>query len=123
MADTSQSETGGRGIARKLLIPALISAVGSLLGYLLSKRDKIREAAPKLREAVSDVPMPKVPEGGVGEITSDLQGKLDEVLGKESATESDFDSSAPTDRDLSKFEERRRARQERRTRRQRKSRS
>jgi hypothetical protein len=120
MADTSEAEGRGSGIVRKLAVPVAISLVGSLLGFVLSRRDRLRAAGPKLRETISDLPLP---EGGVGEITSDLQGKLDEVLGKEPSIDGDLEQGVPTDQDLSEFEERRRARQERRDRRRRRSRS
>ncbi len=122
MADTPESEGRAGGIARKLLIPMAISAVGTLLGFLLSKKDRLREAAPKLRETVSNLPIPETPGGVMGELTSDLKGKLDEVLGKEPAAENEFDSAVPTDEDLSEFEARRQARQERRNQRRRRSR-
>lgn len=119
----TKSETEGResGIARKLLVPAAISVAGSALGFLLTKRDKVREAAPKLREAVSDLSVPGVPEGGVGELTGDLRGKLDEVLGKEPAADAKA-SSSKTSIDHSELARRRRERQERRNRRRQRSR-
>jgi hypothetical protein len=120
----TKPETEGResGIARKLLVPAAISAVGSALGFLLTKRDKVREAAPRLREAVSDLSVPGVPEGGVGELTGDLRGKLDEVLGKEPAGGPGSASSPKTSIDHSELARRRRERQERRNRRRQRSR-
>jgi hypothetical protein len=119
----TKPETEGResGIARKLLVPAAISAAGSALGFLLTKRQKVREAAPKLREAVSDLSVPGVPEGGIGELTGDLRGKLDEVLGKEPADASRA-SSPKTSIDHSELERRRRERQQRRNRRRQRSR-
>ena len=45
MADTTESQGRAGGISRKLLIPVAISAVGTLLGYLLSKKDRLPEAA------------------------------------------------------------------------------
>lgn len=123
MADTPESKGRAEGIMRKLLIPVAISAVGTLLGFLLSKKDRLREAAPKFRETVSDLPIPTTPGGGMGELSSDLKGKLDEVLGKEPAGDIDLDSGIPTEQDLSEFEERRQARQERRNRRRQRPRS
>jgi hypothetical protein len=120
MADTSESEGRAGGIPRKLLIPVAISAVGSLLGYLLSKRERLQEAAPKLRETVSDVPVQETA-GRAGELTNELRGKLDKVLGKE--PEADLDSGIPTEEDLSEFEERRRERQKRRDQRRQRPRS
>ncbi len=122
MADTPESEGGAGGIPRKLLIPVAISAVGSLLGYFLARRDRLREAAPKLREAVSDLPIPEMP-GRTGELANELKGKLDNVLGKEPETDVDIDSGIPTDQDLSEFEDRRRERQKRRNQRRQRPRS
>jgi hypothetical protein len=128
MASTPESEGRAGEIARKLAVPVAISAAGSAVGFLLTKRDRVREAAPKLREAVSDLPRPHVPERGVGELASDLRGKLDEVLGREPAadTEEESDGGSGSTRrsavDLSEFEGRRRERQERRARRRQRSR-
>jgi hypothetical protein len=126
MATTTETEGRGSGVARKLIAPAAISLVGSAAGLLLTQRQKVREAAPKLREAVSDLPVPHVPERGVGELAGDLRGKLDEVLGREPTAEadeqSDGGSTGRTRTDLSEFAERRRARQERRDERRRRSR-
>jgi hypothetical protein len=125
MATTTETEGRASGIARKLIVPAAISLVGSAAGFLLTQRQKVREAAPKLREAVSDLPS-HVPEGGVGELAGDLRGKLDEVLGRESTAEADERSNSGsmghTGMDRSELEERRRARQERRDRRRQRSR-
>jgi type IV secretory pathway TrbL component len=118
----TKPETEGTGIARKLLVPAAISAAGSALGFLLTKRQKVREAAPKLREAVSDLSVPGIREGGVGELTGDLRGKLDEVLGKEPAAGAGRASSPETSIDHSELARRRRERQERRNRRRQRSR-
>jgi hypothetical protein len=122
MADTPKSEGRAGGISRKLLIPVAISAVGTLLGYVLSKKDRLPEAASKLRETVSDLPVPETP-GRTGELGNELRGKLDKVLGKEQDADSDFDSGIPTKQDLSKFEDRRRERQKRRNQRRQRSRS
>jgi hypothetical protein len=118
----AETEAGGSGLARKLIVPAAISAAGSALGLLVTQRQKVREAAPKLREAVSDLPVPHVPEGGVGELAGDLRGKLDEVLGKEPSADTGGETSARTAIDRSEFQQRRRARQERRDRRRQRSR-
>jgi hypothetical protein len=118
----AETEERGSGIARRLLVPAAISAVGSALGFLLTKRQMVRDAAPKLREAVSDLPVPRVPEGGVGELTGDLRGKLDEVLGKEPAADAGRASSSKTSIDHAELARRRRERQERRNRRRQRSR-
>ena len=119
MATGPETEEGGSGIARKLIVPAAISVAGSAVGLLLTQRQKVREAAPKLREAVSDLQVPHVREGGVGELTGDLRGKLDEVLGREPAgdTGDDGGSRSDTGIDRSELEQRRRERAERRDRR------
>lgn len=122
MPDTPESEGRAGGMPKKLLIPVAISAVGTLLGYLLSKKDRLPDAASKLRETVSDLPLPETP-GRTGELTNELKGKLDKVLGKESETDTDIDSGTPTDQDLSEFEERRRERQKRRDQRRQRPRS
>jgi hypothetical protein len=122
MADTPEKKERGGGVPRKLLIPVAISAVGTLLGYLLSKKDRIPEAASKLRETVSDLSIPETP-GRTGELGNELRGKLDKVLGKEQEADSDFDSGIPTKKDLSEFEDRRKERQERRNQRRQRSRS
>jgi hypothetical protein len=122
MATKPETQGHGSGIARTLLVPAAISAVGSAVGFLLAKRQKVREAAPKLREAVSDLSVPGVPEGAVGELTGDLRGKLDEVLGKEPAADAGRAASSKTSIDHSELERRRRERQERRNQRRQRSR-
>ena len=122
MATKPETEGRGSGIARRLLVPAAISAAGSAIGFLLTKRQMLRDAAPKLREAVSDLPVPGVPDGGVGELTGDLRGKLDEVLGKEPAAGADGASSPKTSIDHSELARRRRERQERRNKRRQRSR-
>jgi hypothetical protein len=122
----TETEGRGTGVVRKLIGPAAIGLVGSAAGLLLTKRQKVREAAPKLRKAVSDLPIPRVPEGGVGELTGDLREKLDEVLGREPAADSDGGANGGSTGaraiDWSEFEQRRRARQERRNRRRQRSR-
>ena len=124
MATGPETEARGSGIARKLIVPAAISAAGSAVGLLLTRRQKVRAAAPKLREAVSDLPVPHLPDGGVGELTGDLRGKLDEVLGRDAAGEAgdDTDSRSGTGIDRSELEQRRRERRERRDRRRQRSR-
>jgi hypothetical protein len=119
----TKPETEGRGseIARKLLVPAAISALGSAVGFLLTKRHKIREAGPKLRDAVSDLPA-RVPDAGAGELTGDLRGKIDEVLGKEPAAGVRRAASSTTSVDHSELERRRHERQERRNQRRQRSR-
>ena len=124
MEATTETEGRGSGIARKLIVPAAVSLVGSAVGLLLTNRQKVREAAPKLREAVSDLPVPRAPEGGMGGLAGDLRGKLDEVLGREPAVDADEDSHGASSGGVerSEFEQRRRARQERRNQRRQRSR-
>jgi hypothetical protein len=125
MAPRAEIEEGGSGIARKLIVPTAITAAGSAVGLLLTKREKLREAAPRLRQAVSGLRIPQVPQvpaGGVGELAGDLRGKLDDVLGKEPAAEAGGESRAHTGIDRSEFQQRRRAREERRSRRRQRSR-
>jgi hypothetical protein len=112
----TETEGRGSGVVRKLIAPAAIGLAGSAAGLLMTQRQKVRGAAPKLREAVS--------ESGVGELTGDLKEKLDEVLGRGPAADDDGASNFTGARevDWSEFEERRRARQERRERRRQKSR-
>jgi hypothetical protein len=128
MATEPETGTHWSGVARKLMVPAAIAAAGSAVGLLLTKRQKLRAAAPKLREAVSDLRVPHIPEGGVGEFAGDLRGKVDEVLGREptakdeGGSSGDGASSGDTKIDRSKLQQRRRERQERRDRRQQRSR-
>lgn len=117
MATESDTGENGNGMARKLLVPVAISAVGSAVGFLLTKKQDLRAVAPKLRDAVSDLPRPHMPEGSVGDLTDDLRGKVESVLGKDSSAVSSEDSTGPIDR--SKLEQRRRARQQRRNQRRR----
>jgi hypothetical protein len=115
MAPTPETGERRSGIARKLIVPAAISLAGSALGFLLTNRQKLRDAAPKLREAAPDL-------GGVGELTSDLREKIDEVLGRKPTADAGGDIARAREVDWTKFEERRRARRERRERRGRRSR-
>jgi hypothetical protein len=117
----TETEGRGSGIARKLIVPAAITAAGSAVGLLLTQRQKLRAAAPKLRAAVSDLPVPRPPELGVGELAGDLRGKLDEALGKEPAGDTGGRSSAARI-DRSEYQQRRRERQQRRDRRRQRSR-
>ena len=112
-------------VVRKLAVPAAISAAAGAAGLLMTKRQNVRDAVPKLREAASDIPRPSLPEGGVGDLAGDLRGKLDDVLGKEPSGDGSGDgtgsSSAPASFDRSEFEQRRRERQERRNERRQRS--
>jgi len=123
MATESETQSGGRGIARKLMLPAAISLVGTVVGFILTKRQSIQEAAPKLREAVSDLPRPHVPQGGVGDLAGELRDKVDSVLGKDAPASGSVGSAASADEsttvDRSALEKRRRAREQRRNQRRR----
>lgn len=121
MAATPDTETGGKGIARKLIVPAAISAAGSAVGLLLTQRQKVTEVAPKIRDAVSDLAVPRS-DRGVGELTGDLRDKVEEVLGKTPASDAGEQSTTKSRIDRSELEQRRRARQERREQRRQSSR-
>jgi hypothetical protein len=119
-------DTGADGVARKLIVPAAVSAAAGAAGLLLTKKrdvrravskSDVRQAVPKLREAVSDLPLPNVRDSGVGDLAGDLRGKLDDVLGKGSSEEQTL--TAPPSRIDPEFERRRRERQGRRERRRR----
>lgn len=119
-------DTGADGVARKLIVPAAVSAAAGAAGLLLTKKkdvrravakSDVRQAVPKLREAVSDLPLPNVRDSGVGDLAGDLRGKLDDVLGKGSSEEQAL--TAPPSRIDPEFARRRRERQERRDRRRR----
>jgi len=120
MANGSENGGQGNGLGRKLLAPAAISLVGSAIGFLLTKRQDLRAAAPKLRNAVSDLPRPHVPERGVGDLADELRGKVDSVLGRDSPSTTSSGSSTRVDH--AELQQRRRARQERRDRRRKRSR-
>jgi hypothetical protein len=119
-------DTGADDVARKLIVPAAVGAAAGAAGLLLTKKrdvrravskSDVRQAVPKLREAVSDLPLPNVRDSGVGDLAGDLRGKLDDVLGKGSSEEQTL--TAPPSRIDPEFERRRRERQERRERRRR----
>lgn len=119
-------DTGADGVARKLIVPAAVGAAAGAAGLLLTKKrdvrravskSDVRQAVPKLREAVSDLPLPNVRDSGVGDLAGDLRGKLDDVLGKGSSEEQTL--TAPPSRIDPEFERRRRERQGRRERRRR----
>jgi hypothetical protein len=119
-------DTGADDVARKLIVPAAVGAAAGAAGLLLTKKrdvrravskSDVRQAVPKLREAVSDLPLPNVRDSGVGDLAGDLRGKLDDVLGKGSSEEHTL--TAPPSRIDPEFERRRRERQGRRERRRR----
>ena len=118
MATETGATNGDRGNLRKLLIPAAAGVAGSALAVVLTKKPKqlIESMSPKVRDA-----MPQLPPGGVGEITDDLRGRLESVLGRDSEHDDQqlegFERQTPKTFDSSKFEQRRAERRERRERR------
>lgn len=122
----TEPDTGADGVARKLIVPAAVGAVAGAVGLLLTKKKDVQravsqsdvgQAVPKLREAVSDLPLPNVRDSGVGDLAGDLRGKLDDVLGKGSSEEQAL--RATPSRIDPEFERRRAERQARRERRRR----
>jgi hypothetical protein len=118
--------TGGDGTLRKLLVPTAAGVAGSALAVVLTKKPKQLAAAmpkqlgdvvPKVREA-----MPDLPGGGVGEITDDLRGRLDSVLGRSDDDDlGGFEDQTPQALDSGDFEQRRAERRERREQRRRRA--
>jgi|SRR5689334_18171483 hypothetical protein len=114
MAKDSENEAAG-GKLRKLVIPTAVGVAGSAIAVVLTKKPKqLDELVPKVREA-----MPDLPQGGVGELTDDLKGRLDSVLGKGDDELDGLEEQAPSDIDAAKFEQRREERRKRREQRRR----
>jgi hypothetical protein len=121
--------TGSRqdGRLKKLLVPTAAGVAGSALAVALTKKPKqILDAVPKqLGDVVPKVrdAMPDMPEGGIGEITDDLRGRLDSVLGKETddVRLEGFEGQTPSRFDTTKFEQRREERRQRREQRRRRA--
>jgi hypothetical protein len=123
-----ESATGRDGGLRKLLLPAAAGIAGSAVAVALTKKPKqiadavprqLGEVVPKVRDA-----MPQLPEGGIGEITDDLRGRLDSVLGRDGEDDDSiggFEGQTPKQFDASKFETRRAERRERREQRRRRA--
>jgi hypothetical protein len=121
-------ESGG---LRNWLVPTAAGVAGSAVAVALTKKPKrladvvpkqLEDIVPRVREA-----MPDLPSGGVGEITEDLRGRLDSVLGKDESDESDedlggFAGQQPRKLDADKYEQRRAERRERREQRRRRAR-
>jgi hypothetical protein len=98
---------------RRLIVPAL-GIAGGAVGLFLTKRTKaLRDAVPKAREAI-----PELPEGGIGELTGDLRSKLESVIGGGARSQP---SIQPRAFDTRKFEKRRAERRQRRERRRRRA--
>ena len=112
----TKSKQDGR--LKKLLVPTATGVAGSALAVALTKKpDRLKQAipeplgevVPKIRDAMS--------EGGIGEITDDLRGRLDSVLGKGEGDGGElegFEAQTPRRFDSSKFEQRRAERRKRR---------
>ena len=119
MAKDTETEAAG-GTLRKLVVPAAVGVAGSAIAVVLTKKPKqLDELVPKVREA-----LPDLPEGGVGELTDDLKGRLDSVLGKDDGDGDElegFDEQEPSSIDAEKFEQRRDDRRKRREERRRRA--
>jgi hypothetical protein len=125
-----ETETGSSrgGKLRNLLVPAVAGLAGTAVAVAVTKRPKqlldavpkqVAEAMPKVREA-----LPAGPEGGFGEITDDLRGRLETVLGKDTENDNQlaaFEDQTPSRFDTSKFDQRRAERRERREQRRRRA--
>jgi hypothetical protein len=113
MARDVRAEGDGETKLRKLLVPAAAGVAGTAVAVALTKKPKqLGEAVPKVRDA-----MPKLPEGGIGEITDDLRGRLESVLGRDSVDDEQlggFEGQTPKAFDKSGFEKRRAQRRKRR---------
>jgi hypothetical protein len=114
------TETTGRdSTLRKLLVPTFAGAAGTAVAVALTKKPKqLKDAIPRVRDA-----MPDLPHVGVGEITDDLRHRLDSVIGKDSpgGDLGDFDGQAPADFDHETFAKRRAERRKRREQRRRRA--
>jgi hypothetical protein len=126
MAKGTRALSTRDGKLKKLLVPTAAGVAGSALAVALTKKPKqlinampkqLGEVVPRVRDA-----MPEMPDGGIGEITDDLRGRLDSVLGKEGGDDDrleGFEGQTPSRFDASKFEQRRTERRERREQRRR----
>jgi hypothetical protein len=113
------TEADQTGMLKKMLVPTAMGVVGSALAVVLTRKPKkLGEILPKVRET-----MPDVPSGGVGEITDDLRGRLDSVLGRTDPDDQldGFESQTPQKLDTARFEQRRNERAKRREQRRRRA--
>jgi hypothetical protein len=120
MAKDTENEAAAGGKLRKLVVPTAVGVAGSAIAVALTRKPKqlVGEMVPKVREA-----LPDLPQGGVGELTDDLKGRLDSVLGKDGDDDEveGFDEQAPSRFDAAKFEQRRDERRKRREQRRRRA--
>jgi hypothetical protein len=119
MAKDTETDSAG-GTLRKLALPTALGVAGSAIAVVLTKKPKqLDDLMPKVREA-----LPDLPQGGVGELTDDLKGRLDSVLGRDEGDGDEvegFDEQAPSRIDAEKFEQRREDRRKRREQRRRRA--
>jgi hypothetical protein len=118
MATEPDAGAQSSSAARKLLVPGAIGLAGGVAGLLLTKKDELRAKVPQLGEAIPQVP--ERIESGIGDLTEDLRGKLDSVLGKDGeASPPEAEDDEVTNRSPDELEQRRAARKERRAKRRR----
>ena len=117
MEKGSGTRGSGQTMLRKVLVPTIAGAAGTAVAVALTKTPKpLKEAIPKVREA-----MPDLPDSGIGEITDDLRERLDSVLGKDSDDLSELEGQTPSRFDTAKFERARAERSKRREQRRRRA--
>jgi hypothetical protein len=116
MASQRESAVARAGGLRQLAVPAAVGLAGTAVAVILTRKPKLAEVVSKLRGV-----MPEARPPGIGEITDDLKGRLDSVLGKDGGDKelAGFEDQTPSDFDTAEFERKRRERRERRERRRR----